>query len=142
MRLSQWRQNPVSELSDPFSILLSSTEYRQYTVPIDGNNKVDERKLEYTVTEVKQGFLYDFIKRAVLNSLQDEIHNDFEFTDHHEPIDASIWDADDAYQFHWSDSVLNTYLIFWGNRIVEIKFYWEPTPEQITIVVEKLGTGS
>lgn len=124
------------------TFLLSSTEYRQYTVPIDGNNKVDERKLEYTITEVKQDFLYDFIKRAVLNSRQDEIHNDFVFTDHYEPIDASIWDADDAYQLYWSDSVMDTYLIFWGNRIVEIKFYWEPTPEQITIAVEKLGTGS
>lgn len=134
----QWSK----EVDHQETFLLSSTEYRQYTVPIDGNNKVDERKLEYTITEVKQDFLYDFIKRAVLNSRQDEIHNDFVFTDHYEPIDASIWDADDAYQLYWSDSVMDTYLIFWGNRIVEIKFYWEPTPEQITIAVEKLGTGS
>ena len=121
------------------TLLLSSTEYRQYAVPADGNDNVDERKLEYTVTEVKQDFLYDFIKRAVLNSRQDEIHDDFVFTDHYEPIDASVWNADDAYQLHWSESVLNTYLIFWGNRVVEIKFYWEPTPAQIAITVEKLG---
>lgn len=120
------------------TLLLSSTEYRQYAVPTDGNDNVDERKLEYTVTEVKQDFLYDFIKRAVLNSRQDEIHDDFVFTDHYEPIDASVWNADDAYQLHWSESVLNTYLIFWGNHIVEIKFYWEPTPEQIAITVENL----
>lgn len=120
------------------TLLLSSTEYRQYAVPADGNDNVDERKLEYTVTEVKQDFLYDFIKRAVLNSRQDEIHDDFVFTDHYEPIDASVWNADDAYQLHWSESVLNTYLIFWGNHIVEIKFYWEPTPEQIAITVENL----
>ena len=121
------------------TFLLSSTEYRQYAVPTDGNAKVDERELEYTVTEVKQHFLYDFIKRAVLNSRQDEVHDDFVFTDHYEPIDASIWNADDAYQLHWSDSVLNTYLICWGDRIVEIKFYWEPTPKQIAITIEKLG---
>lgn len=121
------------------TLLLSSTEYRQYAVPADGNDNVDERKIEYTVTEVKQDFLYDFIKRAVLNSRQDEIHDEFVFTDHYEPIDASVWNADDAYQLHWSESVLNTYLIFWGNHIVEIKFYWEPTPEQIAITVEKLG---
>ena len=120
------------------TLLLSSTEYRQYAVPADGNDNLDERKLEYTVTEVKQDFLYDFIKRAVLNSRQDEIHDDFVFTDHYEPIDASVWNADDAYQLHWSESVLNTYLIFWGNHIVEIKFYWEPTPEQIAITVENL----
>lgn len=132
---AQWSK----EADHQETLLLSSTEYRQYAVPADGNDNVDERKLEYTVTEVKQDFLYDFIKRAVLNSRQDEIHDDFVFTDHYEPIDASVWNADDAYQLHWSESVLNTYLIFWGNRIVEIKFYWEPTPDQIKIVVEKLG---
>ena len=78
------------------------------------------------------------MKYAILNTRQDELHNDFVFTDHYEPVDASIWNADDAYQLHWSDSVLNTYLIFWGNHIVEIKFYWEPTPEQILIASEKL----
>ena len=118
------------------TFLLSSTEYRQYAVLADGNDNVDERRLEYTVTEVKQDFLYDVIKRAVLNSRQDEVHDDFVFTDHYEPIDASIWDADDAYRLYWSDSVMDTYLIFWGNRIVEIKFYWEPTPEQIAIASE------
>lgn len=131
---AQWSK----EADHQETLLLSSTEYRQYAVPADGNDNVDERKLEYTVTEVKQDFLYDFIKRAVLNSRQDEIHDDFVFTDHYEPIDASVWNADDAYQLHWSESVLNTYLIFWGNHIVEIKFYWEPTPEQIAITVENL----
>ena len=131
---AQWSK----EADHQETLLLSSTEYRQYAVPADGNDNVDERKLEYTVTVVKQDFLYDFIKRAVLNSRQDEIHDDFVFTDHYEPIDASVWNADDAYQLHWSESVLNTYLIFWGNHIVEIKFYWEPTPEQIAITVENL----
>ena len=131
---AQWSK----EADHQETLLLSSTEYRQYAVPTDGNDNVDERKLEYTVTEVKKDFLYDFIKRAVLNSRQDEIHDDFVFTDHYEPIDASVWNADDAYQLHWSESVLNTYLIFWGNHIVEIKFYWEPTPEQIAITVENL----
>ena len=131
---AQWSK----EADHQETLLLSSTEYRQYAVPTDGNDNVDERKIEYTVTVVKQDFLYDFIKRAVLNSRQDEIHDDFVFTDHYEPIDASVWNADDAYQLHWSESVLNTYLIFWGNHIVEIKFYWEPTPEQIAITVENL----
>ena len=134
---AQWSK----EAGHQETFLLSSTEYRQYAVPTDGNDNVDECKLEYTVTEVKQDFMYDFIKRAVLNSRQDEVHDNFVFTDHYEPIDASIWNADDAYQLHWSDSVLNTYLIFWGNWIIEIKFYWEPTPAQIAITAEKLGKG-
>lgn len=134
---AQWSK----EAGHQETFLLSSTEYRQYAVPTDGNDNVDERNLVYTVTEVKQDFMYGFIKRAVSNSRQDEVHDNFVFTDHYEPIDASIWNADDAYQLHWSDSVLNTYLIFWGNWIIEIKFYWEPTPAQIAITAEKLGKG-
>ena len=132
---AQWSK----EADHQETFLLSSTEYRQYAVPTDGNDSVDERRLEYTITDVKQDFLYDFIKRAVLNSRQDEVHDDFVFTDHYEPIDASVWNADDAYQLYWSDSVLDTYLICWGTHIVEIKFYWEPTPEQIVVVIDKLG---
>lgn len=30
------------------------------------------------------------------------------------------------------------YLLFWGDRIVELKFHWEPTPEQIAAAAEKL----
>lgn len=118
--------------------LLSSTEYRQYAVPVDGNDGVDERELSYTVTEVKWGALYDPIKRAVLGSRRDEVHGDFVFTDHYEPVDASVWNADEAYQLHWSDGVLNTYLICWGNRIAEVKFYWEPTREQIAAAAARL----
>lgn len=120
------------------TFLLSSTEYRQYTVPVDGNDRVDECELEYTVTEVKQDFLYDFVKEAVLNSRQDEIHGDFIFTDHYEPVDPSPWGADGAYQLHWSDTVRNTWLLFRGKRIVEIRFYWEPTPEQIARAAQAL----
>ena len=33
---------------------------------------------------------------------------------------------------------MNTYLLFWDDRIVEIKFYWEPTTEQIAQAAEIL----
>ena len=81
--------------------------------------------------------LYDTIKESLLKERQDEIHNDYIFTDHYEPVDATIWNANEAYQLHWSGSILNTYLICWENRIIEIKFYWQPTPEQIAVAVEK-----
>lgn len=120
------------------TFLLSSTEYRQYAVPVDGNDRVDECELEYTVTEVKWDFLYDFVKEAMLNSRQNEVHGDFVLTDHYEPVDPAPWGADDAYQLHWSDTVRNTWLLFRGNRIVEIRFYWEPTPEQIARAAQAL----
>ena len=115
--------------------LISYTEYEQralWTEPREVPN------LSYTVTDIKALFLRDYIRQAMLNSRQDEVHDDFIFTDHYEPVDAAIWDADEAYQLYWSDSIMNTYLVFWDNRIVEIKFYWEPTAEQIEKAAEIL----
>lgn len=116
--------------------LVSYTEYEQralYTEPREVPN------LSYAIIDIKATFLRDYIRQAVLNSRQDEVHDGFVFTDHYEPVDATIWDADEAYQVHWSDSVLDTYLLFWDNRIVEIKFYWEPTVEQIATAAEILS---
>ena len=115
--------------------LISFAEYEQralWTEPKEVEN------LSYTITDVKLSFLRDPIRRAALNSRQDEVHDGFVFTDHYEPVDAAIWGADEAYQVHFSDSILNTYLVFWDNRIVEIKFYWEPTAEQIAQAAEIL----
>lgn len=122
------------------TVLLSSTEYCQRAVP-DGRRQdlsLDEHELKYTVTDVKWGFLYSWVKEAVLRARQDEDHGDFVFTDHYEPVDAAPWGADAAYQLHWSDSVLDTYLLCWGSRIVELTFYWEPTAEQIAAAAEAL----
>lgn len=113
------------------TFLLSSTEYRQHSIPADGNDVPDNHELEYTVADVRWDFLYDFVKEAVLNSRQDKVHDDFVFTDHYEPVDPAPWGLDSAYQLHWGNDVLNGYLFFKGNRMVELTFYWEPTPEQL-----------
>ena len=115
--------------------LVASTEYRQralFTEPREVPN------LSYTIIDIKVSFLRDYIRQAVLNSRQDEVHDDFVFTDHYEPIDPDIWGAEEAYQLYWSDSILDTYLLFWDNRIVEITFYWDPTEDQIATAAEIL----
>ena len=117
------------------TILVSRSEYRQDHVK---GGPAGLKDLAYTIVDIKFPFLYETAKQAMLDERQDEIHDDYIFIDHYEPIDATIWEASAAHQLHWSDSILNTYLICWKNRIVEIKFYWEPTPEQIAIAVEKL----
>ncbi len=75
--------------------------------------------------------MYNFIKNRLINSRQDEIHENVIFVDHFEPADPTLWNAREVYQFHWSNSILNTYLVCWESRIAEIRFYWEPAPEQI-----------
>jgi len=117
------------------TFMISQSEYRQNHVKGGPEGLKD---LSYTIVDIKQPFLYDIVKKSMLNERQDEVHGDIVFIDHYEPIDAGIWEASAAYQLHWSDSILDTYLICWENRIVEIKFYWDPTPEQIELVVDKL----
>ena len=115
--------------------LVSRTEYRQRPLYTEPREVPD---LGYTIIDIKAPFLRDYIRQAVLNSRQDEILEDSIFTDHYEPVDVAVWGADEAYQVHWSGTIMNTYLLFWNNRIVEIKFYWTPTTEQITAAAEIL----
>ena len=118
--------------------LASYDQYRQSFVRIEGNHAGDTKDLEYSIIDVKIPGLVNLFRTAALGTRQDEVYDDFTFTDHFEAIDPSIWKADDAYQLYWSDSYLNTYLLFWDDRIVELKFYWDPTPEQIEIAIQKL----
>jgi len=131
---SEWSRER-NEHNETF--LLSKSEYRQNHVQGGSEGLKD---LEYTIIDIKIPALYDIVKQSILNERQDEVYDDVIFTDHYEPIDATLWKADEAYQVHWSGTILDTYLICWENRIVEIKFYWQPTPEQIAIVVDKLKT--
>lgn len=117
------------------TLLVSRSEYRQDYIKGGPEGLKD---LAYTIVDIKLPILYDTVKEAMLRERQDEVHGDVIFIDHYEPIDAAVWEASAAYQLHWSDSILDTYLICWENRIVEIKFYWDPTPEQIEIAVDKL----
>ncbi len=117
------------------SILLSYGKYRQ---DILFTENVGNYEIKYEIVDVKIPALYNFIKGRLVNTRQDEVHGDVIFTDHFEPIDPTLWNAQEVYQLHWSDSILDTYLVCWENRIVEITFFWEPTNEEIVIASEKL----
>jgi len=83
----------------------------------------DRPEIRYTVTTVHAAFLYD----ACVNDLM----KDQDYV----PTDAAPWGAGDAY---WDAQDL-AYILFYDDRIVEIKFTWEPTTEQMAIVGQKLA---
>ncbi len=118
------------------TIFVSDMRYNQRSIFIEENEGPD---LSYRIIDVKVPFLYDFCKESLLNEYQDEVYDDYIFYNSYFTVDASDWNAGEVYQLRWSDSILNTYLVCWENRIVEIKFYWEPTKEQIAKVAEILG---
>lgn len=121
--------------------LISYHEYKQNNILDNTTDPMDINKdLEYSITKVKIPVFFDVIKEAVLNARQDDkkVNGEIVFTDHFEPIDPSVWNADAAYQLHWSDSILDSYLVCWGNRIVEVKFYWDATEDEICKTAEIL----
>lgn len=118
------------------SVLVAYGDYRQDLL---FGQEIQGYELSYEITDVKLPRLYEFVKERLISQRQDEVHEDFVFVDHYEPIDPAAWGAQEAYQLHWSDGVMDTYLICWETRIVEIKFYWTPTSEQIGRAAEILG---
>lgn len=112
--------------------------YGDYRQDLLYGQEIREYDLSYEITDVKVPLLYEFLKNSLVNKRQDEVHEDFVFIDHFEPVDPIPWGAEEAYQLHWSDSILDTYLVCWENRIVEITFYWQPTKDQIQIAAEQL----
>ena len=123
------------EVQGTKTIFASQMEYRQHSIPIENNNVPD---LSYTIIDVNVPFLYEVCKQSLLNEHQDEIGEDFIFYDSYFPIDATIWKAKEVYQLYWSSVIMDTYLICWEDRIVEIKFYWQPTEEQVAKAAEIL----
>jgi len=53
-------------------------------------------------------------------------------------VDPAPWQADEAYQQYRDREPNRIWLIRWGNRFVKLDLDWEPTPEQMQIIAEKL----
>lgn len=126
------------ELSTEKTIFAAVTEAAQ--IPrFDAADYKQLSRLEYKIVKAEFLGMFSILKKAALSEHRDEKHGDFIFTDHYESIDASVWEADEAYQLYWSDSLLTTYLLVWDETIVEISFWGEePSEEQMRIVKEKL----
>lgn len=106
----------------------------------DAEQYINMPSLEYTITEVKLPFLYDFCKNSLLNERKDEIvDGQVVFADHYDPVDEEPWQAKEAYRLYWSGGYIDRYLLCYEKRIIEITFHWEPTPEQMAIVADKLS---
>lgn len=128
------RENRESE-----SIFLGQRVVHQWP-RFDTAPSVKVPSLSYTLTIIKAPALYDWCKDSVLNKREDKVAEDgFVIISHYEEIDAAPWFANEAYQFHFSEGILNKYLLCYDDRIIEIDFDWEPTEEQMKIVAEKLA---
>lgn len=98
--------------------------------------------LQYTITTVKVPFLYDWCKNQLYNDL-DETNNPDVPVGHrliYQEVNATPWGANAAYQIYQEEGYyLNWYLLCCDDRIIDIRFDWEPTTEDMAIVNQKLN---
>ncbi len=99
--------------------------------------------LYYSVTVVKVPLLYDLCKNHLLKQNENR-DTDFLPIKYYAPTDSAPWGAQEAYQFMMGEEdedmrLENTCLLFYPDRIVYFRPSWEPTPEQMAVVAEKLG---
>ncbi|MDK2902356.1 MAG: hypothetical protein PWQ93_275 [Clostridiales bacterium] len=123
------------------SLILSQFTMRQHA-RFDSGYYAEVPSLEYTITAIKIPSLYEICKEQMLCE-QDE-RNNKRIPDGHKKVyevhDAVPWGAQEVYRLVSQDSgPMNWYLLCYKDRIIEIKFDWEPTPEQMKIVAEKLS---
>lgn len=108
----------------------------------DVENRHEYPDLRYDVTIVKMPALYDWCKEEMYRDWDES--GDSDIPDGHKavymPHDPAPWGAMEAYQLYQQEGwYLNWYLLCYEDRIVQIRFDWEPTPEQMAIVAEKLN---
>ncbi len=123
------------EWTERSSVFLTQYEARQ-------RGKLGEKQLtdlEYTITKVRVPALFDFCRDGLLKRYADR-PGSVEYADYYryEPQDPALWGADEVYRRYSGDTALGSYLVCWGEKIVEITFYWEVSDEQIGIAAERL----
>ncbi|MBR4305868.1 MAG: hypothetical protein IKT78_03390, partial [Ruminiclostridium sp.] len=112
-------------LTEQKSTVVTVTEASQ-SARMDIENYYDLPYLDYTVYEIKWQFLFDCCFEKLFNNVGSYRT--------YEQIDETVWKADKAYY-----KAVNSYLLCYGDKIVEIESSWEITPEQAAVVAEVLG---
>lgn len=100
-------------------------------------DRLDQPDLRYSIVEIKAEFLFDIALEAFLESNKDawseDIYGNVTY-DEFRKIDPSPWGADIAYQEFSGEHAMSSYLLCYGNRIVEFNPDWDMTQEQMAIL--------
>ena len=121
------------------SPLAQRTEGRQQA-RLDAENSAEMPGMEYTVTKISIPALYEWCRDDLIHEKQDTVVDDeVVYMDAWERSDAAPWNANEAYRHLWLEGYTNEYLLFYEDRIVEIRFDWEPDEAQMAVVAEKLA---
>lgn len=99
--------------------------------------------LRYTITHVKVPFLYDWCKDQMFRDLDERDDGDIPAGHRlvYEQQDPAPWGAKEVYRLYQEEGwYMNWYLLCYEDRIVDIRFNWEPTAAHMAITGEKLNS--
>lgn len=131
----------IKERRGNVSLLLGQLVIRQYP-RYDAENYKDIPQLEYTMTIINVPSLYEMCKKQTIDKKDETDNSDIPEGFKHVYLeqDPTSWKANEVYRLAYQDSgALNSYLLCYDDKIIEISFDWEPTTEQMAIVAEKLN---
>ena len=98
--------------------------------------------LQYTITTVKAPFIYEWCRDQIFWDMDESKDSDFP-TGHRNILkeqDPTPWGANEVYRLYQEEGwYMNWYLLCYEDKIIEIRFDWEPTTEDMAIVKQKLN---
>ena len=109
---------------------------------LDDEGRHSYPSMNYAVSVIKVPFLYEFCKERLIARMDETADSSVPegFKRVFLSIDPVPWGAEEAYQLVFQDSgPMESYLLCYRDRFVQIYFDWEPTAEHKAIVGEKLG---
>ena len=109
--------------------------------PFDAEGASTAPDLRYTITFVKVPFLYNWCKEQMYYDQDETNSNEWPVGNRmvYKEQDADPWGAKEVYRLYSEEGWWTyTYLLCYEDRIVEIRFDWEPTAEQMEIVSQKM----
>ena len=101
--------------------------------------------LSYTIVDVHMPFLFDVCLQSMLhnwdkfgkNNPQCDVAQSYYV---YQSVDASLWNADQAWQLYCCGNAENTYLLTTGNCITEVSFDTAWTPAQMALFGSKIAS--
>ena len=98
--------------------------------------------IQYTITSVKMTFLYQWCKEEMFRDMDESDDQDIPVG--HRLVlkeqDPSPWGAKEVYRLYQEEGwYMNWYLLCYEDRIIDIRFDWEPTVDDMAIVNQKLN---
>lgn len=108
----------------------------------DEENASQLPELRYDIVFVKVPALYDFCKNQMFRDLDET--DDKDIPAGHRLVciaqDPSPWGANEVYRLYQEEGwYLNWYLLCYEDKIIELRFDWEPTADDMAIVRQALN---